>query len=320
MDKKKLKVSVDMITYGHGNYIRQAIESVLMQNTNFEFDLIIADDCSPDNTREVVEDIINNHPEGYKIKYFRHEKNIGMQANGLFAADKCTGKYMAICEGDDYWTDPFKLQKQVDFLEENLDYGIVYTDSLAYYQVADRFVKLEKPKNRQNSFFKDLIYGTADIYTLTVCFRKDLFQDYKEEIKPHLKKWLLGDLPLWLFISNRVCVGYINDVTTVYRVLDESASNTQNLHKHLKFKNSVFQIKLFFLNEYSKNDSKTKKEITSIYLYEQLVWNILFKGNFKQFIVFLYQFHLGNNNFKLFIGSFYQLLKKIKSEFIRYNQ
>ena len=120
--EKKLMVSVDMITYKHEAYIAQAIEGVLMQETNFEYDLIIADDCSPDKTEEIVKNIIATHPKGHIIKYFRHEKNIGMQANGLFAVQECKGKYIALCEGDDYWTDPLKLQKQVDFLEENPSY------------------------------------------------------------------------------------------------------------------------------------------------------------------------------------------------------
>lgn len=119
-----LMVSVDMITYGHENYIRQAIEGVLMQETDFEFDLIIADDCSPDDTSKIVEDIIKNHIKGYRIKYFRHKENMGMKANGMFAFEQCYGKYIAICEGDDYWTDPFKLQKQVDFLEANPEFSL----------------------------------------------------------------------------------------------------------------------------------------------------------------------------------------------------
>ena len=79
MSDKNIMVSVDMITYGHEKYIRQAIEGVLMQQTDFEVELIIADDCSPDRTKDIVEDIINNHPKGNIIKYFRHDKNLGMQ-------------------------------------------------------------------------------------------------------------------------------------------------------------------------------------------------------------------------------------------------
>src|ERR1035437_6654292 len=112
-------VSVIMITYMHENFIRQAIESVLIQETKFRFESIIADDCSPDKTPEIVNEIISTHSKGYRIKYFRQKENLGMNSNGIFALSKCIGKYIALCEGDDYWTDPYKLQKQVIFLETN---------------------------------------------------------------------------------------------------------------------------------------------------------------------------------------------------------
>ena len=88
-----------MITYGHEKYIKQAIEGVLMQETNFNFELIIADDCSPDETESIVKNIVDTHPRGHIIKYFRHDKNLGMQANGIFAVLQCTAKYIAICRG-----------------------------------------------------------------------------------------------------------------------------------------------------------------------------------------------------------------------------
>jgi glycosyltransferase involved in cell wall biosynthesis len=122
--ENKPMVSVSMITYGHENYIAQAIEGVLMQECDFEIELILANDCSPDNTDAIVQGFLKNHPRGSCIKYIKHDKNIGMMSNGNFAAKQCKGKYIAICEGDDYWTDPLKLQKQVDFLEGNPDYSM----------------------------------------------------------------------------------------------------------------------------------------------------------------------------------------------------
>ena len=108
----KHKVSVVMITYGHEKFIREAIEGVLMQECDFEVELILANDCSPDQTDSVIQDIIKNHPKGCWIKYIRQENNIGMMPNFIFALKQCKGKYIALCEGDDYWTDPLKLQKQ----------------------------------------------------------------------------------------------------------------------------------------------------------------------------------------------------------------
>lgn len=111
-----------MITYGHEEFIREAIEGVLMQQGDFDLELIISNDCSPDTTDEVIQDILNHHTQASKIVYIRHDKNIGMMPNFIFALQQCKEKYVALCEGDDYWTDPHKLQKQIDFLEANQEY------------------------------------------------------------------------------------------------------------------------------------------------------------------------------------------------------
>jgi glycosyltransferase involved in cell wall biosynthesis len=119
-----MKVSVAMITYLHEHLIEEAILGVLMQECNFEVELIVADDRSPDNTKAVVDRIKETHPNGSWIKYTRHETNMGVAANFAWSMLAGNGKYVAICEGDDYWTDPQKLQKQVDFLEQNPDYTL----------------------------------------------------------------------------------------------------------------------------------------------------------------------------------------------------
>jgi len=118
-------VSVCMITYNHEMFIAEAIEGVLMQEVDFEVELIIADDCSFDRTQEIVKGYIDNHPKGNWITYTRHDQNKGMMANFIWAVNQCKGDYIALCEGDDFWTDPYKLKKQVDFLENNPDFSIV---------------------------------------------------------------------------------------------------------------------------------------------------------------------------------------------------
>lgn len=116
-------VSVCMITYNHENFIKDAIEGILKQNIKFDLELIIADDKSTDKTQSVVEKcIVDNRNSNFEIIYKRHTVNKGMSNNFGWALNQCKGKYIALCEGDDYWTDPYKLQKQVDLLESNEDY------------------------------------------------------------------------------------------------------------------------------------------------------------------------------------------------------
>lgn len=192
-------VSVDMITYLHEAYITQAIEGVLMQETNFEYELIIVDDCSPDNTEEVVRNIIATHPKGHIIKYFRHDTNIGMQPNGIFALQQCEGKYVAICEGDDYWTDPYKLQKQVDFLENNEEYVIHSGNIFHLFEEAREIINL-------NTILKDEEYDSValmlrnPVRTCTVIFRN--ISSISNFIRNCLNKQIsFGDWYLWYMLT-----------------------------------------------------------------------------------------------------------------------
>ncbi|WP_091426424.1 glycosyltransferase [Formosa sp. Hel1_31_208] len=128
MSNKPL-LSVCMITYNHELYIKQAIEGVLMQETSFDFELIVVDDCSPDNTEIIVNSLIETHPQGSLITYTKQTENKGMYDNFLYALNACKSEFVALCEGDDYWIDPKKLQKQVAFLEANPAFEVCFTNT-----------------------------------------------------------------------------------------------------------------------------------------------------------------------------------------------
>ena len=310
MNNETLLVSVVMITYGHEKFIEQAINGVLMQECSFDFELIVANDCSPDNSDTIIQSIIDNHPKGSKLKYVRHNKNIGMNANADFAMANCKGKYIAICEGDDYWTDPLKLQKQINFLETNLDFGLVHTDCEILNQSTQKIESSRKKIGVNEEHFKFLLRGDYVIETLTTCFRKDLYLKYMEEIQPSSKKWLMGDLPMWLYISQFSKIYYINEVTSVYRVLEESASQSKNINKLFDFEDSITDMKMFFLEKYAKNETGIKSRIHSFSLYRKLVANIALKGSSIQFLDLLFQFYAKNKDLNLFLGSFRQIFKK----------
>jgi glycosyltransferase involved in cell wall biosynthesis len=131
MTKKDLMVSVCCTTYNHKPFITQTVESFLMQQTNFKFEIVIGDDCSTDGTSEILKSFKERYPE--KIRIISAKKNVGAHQNMSNTVKTCKGKYIALCDGDDYWTDPFKLQKQVDFLEQNPEYIIC----CHYTQVVD---------------------------------------------------------------------------------------------------------------------------------------------------------------------------------------
>src|SRR5690349_16516557 len=111
-----MKVSVCMVTYNHEKFIEKAIEGVLMQETDFDVELVIGEDFSTDQTRSIIEKYQQKYPG--KIIIAPSEHNLGMMKNFVNTLNTCTGEYIALCEGDDFWTDPTKLQRQVEFMEK----------------------------------------------------------------------------------------------------------------------------------------------------------------------------------------------------------
>lgn len=118
---KDPKLSVILITYNHEKYIRKALDSVLSQKTDFPFEVVIGDDCSPDDTKNIVREYQKNYPD--QVRLVHREKNTGRPTLNVYETTmKCRGQYLAYLEGDDYWTDTKKLQKQMDFLESHPEY------------------------------------------------------------------------------------------------------------------------------------------------------------------------------------------------------
>ena len=125
-------VSIVVITYKQAAFIAQNLDGLLMQETNFPFEIIVSEDCSPDNTKEIVQQYADKHPS--VIKFISRTKNVGAIINAQEAIYQCKGKYLAFCEGDDFWNNPNKLQTQVDFLESHLDFALVHTDVNLNYE------------------------------------------------------------------------------------------------------------------------------------------------------------------------------------------
>lgn len=227
-----MTVSVLMITYNHQDYIRQAIEGVLMQETSFDFELIIANDNSPDDTNAVVNAIIESHPKGQLIKYINRSQNVGMQANFLDAYSQCKGMYIANCEGDDYWTDPLKLQKQVDFLEANPDYVLCF-HKVKLLQPNGEFTEdtiTQVPENYET--IENLAQYGNYIHTPSVVYRNCL-----ESMPKEFAETPVGDYFLYMLLAQYGKIKYINETMTIYRhgvgVFSGNSSDTM-LYKSTK--------------------------------------------------------------------------------------
>lgn len=236
-ESTQIKVSVVMITYGHEKFIREAVESIISQKCNFEIELIIGNDASPDNTDEIIKNILKVNPNSYKIKYFNHKKNIGFMENHIFVLKQVKGDYIAICEGDDYWIDDLKLQKQFDFLEINQDYGMVFHDCKMLYEETNELKDsgvVENIENREYSrleIFEKWIIPTGSVFFRTNQLNEDLYKIYRN------KRALFGDTYTNLFVSrNKKIYGFKNKMS-VYRIHKGglTSANINAINKHTNF-------------------------------------------------------------------------------------
>ena len=166
-----MKVTVCMINYNQEKFIKEAIESVLIQDCEFDFELLIADDCSTDNSKNIVKSIIKNHPKGNLITFIEREKNLGMTSNFFETFKLCKGDFIALCDSDDFWRDTNKLQMQIDFLEKNKDYIVSFHDVTLFDENSQRIGRnfIVKGAKRDYSSF-ELVCG-AFLMPVTMCFR-----------------------------------------------------------------------------------------------------------------------------------------------------
>ena len=207
-------VSICCITYNHVSYIMEAIDSFLMQETTFPFEILIHDDASTDGTTDIIIDYANKYPKIIRtIIQTENQYSKGGLINPRFVFPKARGKYIALCEGDDYWTDKTKLQKQVNFLENNPDYVITYTDS----QPFDENGKLKiNFGGATRDLSADELQKSTPIYTLTTCFRNII-----KEIPQDLMSARFGDLIIWSLLGAHGRGKYLSDIEpAAYRVHD----------------------------------------------------------------------------------------------------
>ncbi len=213
-------VSVCMITYNHEQYIRQAIESILMQKTNFKIELVIGEDCSSDKTRQICEEYALRYSI---VRLLPSDKNLGVMPNFIRALNSCVGYYTAFCEGDDYWVDPLKLQKQVDFLEQHSEYSLCFHNAIELWENNLRPPKLFVYKQIRDSFeTKDVIENEWFIPTQSMVIRSRTLQNFPSWINNVYN----GDYAIVLLVSLNGKMKYMPECMSVYRRTLGSLSKT----------------------------------------------------------------------------------------------
>lgn len=275
-------VSVVTITWGHEKFIEQTLDSIFSQKYEGPIEIILSNDKSPDKTDEIINKylLINNIPKNFEVKYTNHENNMGSMKNFIWSLQQATGKYIAICDGDDYWTDSCKLQKQVDFLERNEDFQMIFTNckEISLNRKTNDLLK----KISESKSYSDIdIFTNWIIPTSTVLYKNNFDKKDWNIIKD--KKVFFGDLVLFLINANKGKIYGLIDETSIYRIHKESLTNNEKsivyyekLFFHLEYLSVIYNNKYF---SYSK--SKLKQQSYKNFRY------FIKKFNIKSIIYFM---------------------------------
>lgn len=250
-------LSVCLITYNQVNYIEEAIEGVLKQQVNFFWELVIADDYSTDGTREILAVYKKQYPEF--IKLILQDKNVGPAQNFSDLINYPSSKYIAYFEGDDYWTDPDKLQKQVDFLETNSDFAICFHEIKVLHEDGRELLYNNIKENRTFNF-TDLALNNF-IATVSMVFR---VYEHHNILPDWFKGFAENDYGLKLLNASKGPIYYIKDCMSVYRVHSKgiwsSQSHTEMFENGIKIIDSLNAVFNYKYNEHFEKGKKLRYE------------------------------------------------------------
>lgn len=265
-----ISVSTIMLTYNHGPYLKQAIEGVLNQKINFRHELIICNDASPDGSDEIIRQYAEKYPD--IIRYYRHEKNIGFEENQRFAFEKCRGKYVAYCEGDDYWTDENKLQFQVDFLDHNPEFVMTTARTIAYQQRTGEMLTGGKDEIFEGRAFVDYDQGSffkeRPTQTLTYLIRREAIDLKWVDVYPNYR-----DLYYFYHALEFGKGRAFNKVVGVYRLHEGGIYSALDIEKQLNTSINLFK-------NIKKINNENRADVQILKDYDTLINKYYYLKNF----------------------------------------
>lgn len=243
IERQGIMLSVRLMTYNHEPFIEDALNSIFKQEANFVFEIVIGDDFSTDNTLQIIKEFIQkNNKSNILWNLLKREKGdeydierqrVGRLANFYNILENCKGKYIALLDGDDYWTDPLKLQKQVDFLEENEEYSGSYTDTMSLNNGAfSPWRKALKPFMG----LEDVIALWAPFHTSSFVFKANVLNSIDFNIFQNIQS---GDLFIFTLVAMNGLLAKVECEPTVYRKNETGITNTSNHQSYLLHINRI---------------------------------------------------------------------------------
>lgn len=274
---EEVMLSVIMTTYNHERYLAQAIESVLRQQTDFRIEIVIGEDCSTDRTLAIAEDYARQYPEAIHI--VTSKENVGWRRNYRRTIEAARGKYVALLDGDDYFTHRKKLQMQVELLEDNPDVGMCYGRS---ERIDEEGVATMYPESEDMPTTFEAMLRRNPAENCTVVARRELVMRYYAEIDPESHpEWCTDDLPMWLWFAANSRYMAIDCSMAVHRVLKYSVSHNPDYRKKIAFVDSLSDISIWYDRRY--NDSRLYAELM-LAKHNTALWVLSYNGSVWEYI------------------------------------
>lgn len=276
-------VSIQCLAYNHEKYIRDCLDGIVSQKTDFPFEAIVHDDASTDGTAKIIREYANEYPDIIKAiiekenQYSKHDGSLRRIINSHLQ-----GKYIALCEGDDYWTDEYKLQKQVDFLEANPNYSMCFHNAIIHYEngaVSDhKFANIEDREYTDLEIYEKWITSTASVLLRHEVYLSAQYKKMFYEVNP-----IFSDIPLFLVCSMVGKIRGMEEIMCVYRRHDGNMTRVQKRYdatQMIEFANSNIRIYKAFGNRYKdKAVYEYVRIFTNLFIYSRqegnIKWNYL---------------------------------------------
>ena len=281
-----MKISVGIITYNQQDTIAQTLDSILCQQGDFELEVVIGEDCSMDNTWAICQEYAERYPK--QVVLLENTHNLGIMANFARVMKACTGDYVGICAGDDYWCDEHKLQKQLDYFVAHPECGVCTTGGYRYLVRRDEMVPGIAPLQPiedgdvSKHYFSESYQGGVYAMPLSMVFKRELLQYVDFDVFVE-RSFPVEDYPMQAIMAMHTKWGHIEDLTVVYRVYTESATFISYDHpKYLQYHRGLMEIRRYLRDKFALQLHNYSEDYILEYLFycEYLLY--LHQGDYRK--------------------------------------
>ena len=281
-----MKISVAVITYNQQDTIAQTLDSILCQKGDFELEVVIGEDCSKDNTWAFCQEYAERYPE--QVVLLENTHNLGIMANFARVMTACTGEYVGICAGDDYWCDEQKLQKQLDYFVAHPECGVCTTGGYRYLVRRDEMVPGIAPLlpiedgDVSKHYFSESYSGGVYAMPLSMVFKRELLDNIDFDVFVECG-FPVEDYPMQAIMAMHTKWGHIDDLTVVYRVYGESATFISYDHpKYMQYHRGLMEIRRYLRDKFALQLYNYSEDYIQEYLFSREYLLYLFQGKYRR--------------------------------------